>query len=126
MFNKLKCVVVTISAALLVACGGGDSSSSPDYYGAVAVNRANGQGGITANYTSQADANRVALSNCGSGCEIAEQFHGAGLCAALAVGTNAWGSGQGSTKQNASDRAVADCSSVGGKACAAVLAKCNG
>lgn len=120
---KIKILVVSTLFALLIGCGGGGDGG--DLYGSLTVNKATKAGGISAQWDSQAKANNTALSQCGAGCEVVIEF-GNGQCAALARGTNmSLGWATGSSKADASQKAVSQCVAYSGVGCVALLAECN-
>jgi hypothetical protein len=97
-----------------------------DYFGAIAVNSLTRAAGISANYTSQNEANARANSECGSGCSVVATF-GNGMCGALARGSDfAVGYAVASTKSQAESNAQSQCRSVGGISCVVRLSECNG
>lgn len=121
---KIKSLLTIALLASLTGCGGGDSGTG-DLYGSLAVNRTTKAAGISALWDSQAKANNTALSQCGSGCEVVIEF-GTGQCAALARGTNmSLGWATGSSKSDASQKAVSQCIAFSGVGCVALLAECN-
>ena len=127
MFSKTKLVIVAVAAALLTACGGegGSDAYVPPSYGSIALNRTNGAAGITANYSSQGDANSNAIDTCGAGCATVFEF-GSYLCGALARGSNfTYGWASSSRKSNAEGDALSTCQARGGISCVVVLAECN-
>jgi hypothetical protein len=113
-----------LAAAVLSGCGGG--GEDVDYFGAIAVNSLTRAAGISANYTSQNEANARANSECGSGCSVVATF-GNGMCGALARGSDfAVGYAVASTKSQAESNAQSQCRSVGGISCVVRLSECNG
>jgi hypothetical protein len=113
-----------LAAAALSGCGGG--GEDVDYFGAIAVNSLTRAAGISANYTSQNEANARANSECGSGCSVVATF-GNGMCGALARGSDfAVGYAVASTKSQAESNAQSQCRSVGGISCVVRLSECNG
>ena len=113
-----------LSAAALSGCGGG--GEDVNYFGAIAVNSLTRAAGISANYTSQNEANARANSECGPGCSVVATF-GNGMCGALARGTDfAVGYSVASSKSQAESNALSQCRSVGGISCAVRLSECNG
>jgi hypothetical protein len=97
-----------------------------DYFGAIAVNSLTRAAGISANYTSQNEANARANGECGSGCSVVATF-GNGMCGALARGSDfAVGYAVASTKSQAESNAQSQCRSVGGISCVVRLSECNG
>ena len=123
MIKKILSLLVVLISALLIGCGGGGDSG--ELYGSLAVNKVTKAGGIGALWDSQAKANNTALSQCGAGCEVVIEF-GNGQCAALARGTNmSLGWATGSSKADASQKAVSQCQTYSGIGCVALLAECS-
>ena len=113
-----------LTVTSLSGCGGG--GEDVDYYGAISVNSLTRAAGISANYTSQNEANARANSECGSGCSVVATF-GNGMCGALARGTDfAVGYAVASSKSQAESNALSQCRSGGGISCAVRLSACNG
>ena len=120
---KIKIFTAISLLSLLIGCGGGGDSG--DLYGSLTVNKVTKAGVISAQWDSQAKANNTALSQCGAGCEVVIEF-GNGQCAALARGTNmSLGWATGSSKADASQKAVSQCQTYSGIGCVALLAECN-
>jgi hypothetical protein len=125
----------TLAASAVVAgCGGLPADPDdwvPDFgihgdYGAIALNRADSIGALTARFLNQADAESRALELCGNGCEIALRFQGPGQCGAAARsedGTIGVGSGKPQTAADAVARD--DCRQQGGTSCVVRLQGCN-
>jgi hypothetical protein len=113
-----------LAAVTLSGCGGG--GEDVDYFGAIAVNSLTRAAGISANYTSQNEANVRAGIECGSGCSVVATF-GNGMCGALSRGTDgAVGYAVASSRSQAEANALSQCRSVGGISCAVRLSECNG
>jgi hypothetical protein len=124
LFAAPLAALSVLAAAALSGCGGG--GEDVDYFGAIAVNSLTRAAGISANYTSQNEANARANSECGSGCSVVATF-GNGMCGALARGSDfAVGYAVASTKSQAESNAQSQCRSVGGISCAVRLSECNG
>jgi hypothetical protein len=74
-----------------------------------------------------AQAKRVALSNCGSGCRIVAS--GKGTCAAvvesISTGTGIWAVGYGTTTSVAANNGWHDCRRKGGVTCKTAAAICD-
>ena len=120
---KIKIFTAISLLSLLIGWGGGGDGG--DLYGSLTVNKVTNAGGISAQWDSQAKANNTALSQCGAGCEVVIEF-GNGQCAALARGTNmSLGWATGSSKADASQKAVSQCVAYSGVGCVALLAECN-
>jgi hypothetical protein len=126
----MKKSIATVVAFLVSACGGGEEGGF-DFiplptYGSIAINKQNGRAAITANYASQKEANREAISTCGIDCEIAMEF-GSNLCGALARAGNepTFGWASDTRLSDAKSKALNQCSQSGGKQCSVVLDKCN-
>ncbi len=97
-----------------------------NYFGAIAVNSLTRAAGISANYTSQNEANARANGECGSGCSVVATF-GNGMCGALARGSDfSVGYAVASAKSQAESSALSQCRSVGGISCVVRLSECNG
>ena len=95
-------------------------------YGAIAVNYVDPRAALTARVLKQSEADSRALELCGSGCEIALRFQGAGLCGSVASsadGTIGVGSGKPQTAADAV--ALGDCSKERGTDCTVRLQGCN-
>ena len=121
--KKIVFVFSVLIATFLIGCGGGGDGG--DLYGSLAVNRVTKAAGISALWDSQAKANNTALSQCGAGCEVVMEFAN-GQCAALARGSNmSMGWSTGSSKAEASQKAVSQCVAYSGIACVALLAECS-
>ena len=121
--EKNSLLFSVVISTLLIGCGGGGDGG--DLYGSLAVNRVTKAAGISALWDSQAKANNTALSQCGAGCEVVMEFAN-GQCAALARGTNmSLGWATGSSKADASQKAVSQCQTYSGIGCAALLAECS-
>jgi hypothetical protein len=113
-----------LAAAVLSGCGGG--GEDVDYFGAISVNSLTRAAGISANYTSQNEANVRASAECGSGCSVVATF-GNGMCGALARGADgAVGYAVATSRSQAESNALSQCRSVGGISCAVRLSECNG
>ena len=124
LFAAPLAALSVLAAAALSGCGGG--GEDVDYFGAIAVNSLTRAAGISANYTSQNEANARANSECGSGCSVVATF-GNGMCGALARGSDfAVGYAVASTKSQAESNAQSQCRSVGGISCVVRLSECNG
>jgi hypothetical protein len=124
LFAAPLAALSALAAAALSGCGGG--GEDVDYFGAIAVNSLTRAAGISANYTSQNEANARANSECGSGCSVVATF-GNGMCGALARGSDfAVGYAVASTKSQAESNAQSQCRSVGGISCVVRLSECNG
>jgi hypothetical protein len=120
---------ISASALLLItACGGGEEGGyTPLSFGSIAVNKTTGAAGITANYTTQKEANTAAVATCGQiGCETVLEF-GSYQCAALARATNrpTFGWASDNRLSDAKSKAVNQCTQLGGVGCTVVLDKCN-
>jgi hypothetical protein len=113
-----------LAAVTLSGCGGG--GEDVDYFGAIAVNSLTRAAGISANFTSQNEANVRAGIECGSGCSVVATF-GNGMCGALSRGTDgAVGYAVASSRSQADSNALSQCRSVGGISCVVRLSECNG
>ena len=113
-----------LAAVTLSGCGGG--GEDVDYFVAIAVNSLTRAVGISANFTSQNEANVRAGIECGSGCSVVATF-GNGMCGALSRGTDgAVGYAVASSRSQAEANALSQCRSVGGISCAVRLSECNG
>jgi len=121
--KKILSLLLALISASLIGCGGGGDGG--DLYGSLAVNRVTNAAGISAQWDSQAKANNTALSQCGAGCVVVMEFAN-GQCAALARGSNmSMGWATGSSKADASQKAVSQCVAYSGIACVALLAECS-
>lgn len=118
--------------ATLTACGGGDSTDETyeyvpvDTYGAIAISRSNGAGGIATSYQSQSRANDAAKSRCGNTCTVELEFYGSGICGAISrssSGAIGWATNY--IKSTAKNSANQACQSAGGLDCAIILEGCN-
>lgn len=115
------------SVFIISGCGGGSDNGDNFVllYGSIAVNKITKAAGIAALWESQAKANNTALSQCGTGCEVVLEF-GPGQCGALARGSNgALGWSSGTSKADASQKAVTQCVGFAGIGCVSLLAECN-
>ena len=126
---------VLLSFALICTSGCGAGSESGGYegvpivlptYGAVAVNQVTGRAGITANYSSQKNANDNALEQCGVACIVALEF-GSGDCGALARAstTPTFGWARDSKEYDAKVAALNQCTAKNGVGCEIKLVECN-
>jgi hypothetical protein len=123
--KKIVFAFSVVFSTLLIGCGGGGDGGDGDSYGSLAVNSVTKAAGISAQWESQAKANNTALSQCGAGCAVVMEF-GNGQCAALARGSNmAMGWSTGSSKADASQKAVSQCQTYSGIGCVVLLAECN-
>ena len=121
--KKIVFVLSVVISTLLIGCGGGGDIDN--LYGSLAVNRVTKAAGISALWESQAKANNTALSQCGAGCEVVMEFAN-GQCAAFARGSNgSMGWAIGSSKADASQKAVSQCQTYSGIGCVVLLAECN-
>ena len=87
------------------------ASGFADNFGAIAYAPGNGAMGWSYDYSSRAEAERRAMSECrsrASGCRIATWFRNA--CGAVASGPNGWGADWGNDRWQAERKAVRRCS----------------
>jgi len=115
-----------VIAAILLITESSWAQRSP--YGAYAENpNVPGQYGFTFNRDSHEQAEKIALGNCGDGCEIVDVFHGG--CGALAIDEAQDGMvlGYASAKGSKDARAGAleNCAARGGTACKKGKYGCN-
>jgi hypothetical protein len=128
MKNTIKLIMAASALALLTACGGGgsDSPSAPMLYGAIAMKQNGGESGVVGGQNSQANANTLALNQCGSECVIVETFVG-NKCARTAYATGplimAWAVED--TETAARNQAMINCANAGGRFCTAYRGACN-
>lgn len=129
IFNYL---FIPLSVLLVVGCGGGSEDNLPDFseisfesYGAIAVNKNNGNAGISAKYKSKDEAKIRALSECGVGCIIVEEF-GFAECGAYARSDRVlkYGTGVGS-RITSESIALIQCTSSISLDCKIKLSECN-
>lgn len=97
-------------------------------FGALAIDSNQGsKWGWAVDYSSQTDANKRALQECGGNCKIVKTF--AGGCAAYAAdqttGSTVWGWGTNSTSAAAQNRAKSECIKQGGLSCVVRVWGCN-
>jgi hypothetical protein len=85
------------------------------------------QYGFSHDYPNRGEANRAALSECGSGCKVVLNFDsGCGAYATdQAAGSTVWAWGTSSTGNGAKERALAECSVRGGTSCEILAWSCN-
>ena len=99
----------------------------PSSFGAIAYSRSDKLWGFTYGQPDQATAEKLAVQYCvkqgGAKCLVAASFHD--TCGAIAADGNvvAWGTDR--TKYYAEERAVAECTRIGGKACEAQASICS-
>lgn len=119
----------------LVGCGGSIPGLDPDdlfnfdgYDGSIALNSQTFAVSITANYPSRQESDKKALQLCGGeNCMIVLHYSGKGVCGAIARAPNQkYGVGTGSSKEDATAKALDECQAQGGKDCELGLAECNG
>ena len=129
-YRYLKSLIVVV-LLLLNGCGGGGgggASSTPRLYGAVAwkVPVTVISAAISTKQTSQANANTLALSDCGGGCTIAHEFTATENCAAVVYGTGkvlTWATG--ATSSEAQNSAKLACINQGGTFCTVQTYGCH-
>jgi len=98
----------------------------PDNYGAIAYDKNTGRWGYAYNYSSRGEAERVAVSRCGSsGCVAYNWFRNA--CGALAKASDgSIGWSWGTSRHDAEARAIAQCErSSNGLSCEIVCWACT-
>lgn len=122
-------MVRKLSLFLVVSFTTAGVSAAGSLVGAFAVNPDQpGQYGFTFNRDSPRQAERLALRNCGDGCEIVKVFVGG--CGAYAIDTaqNDIVLGFGAAPRRSQAKAVAlrNCQALGGRACADGKSACNG
>jgi len=121
MIRTLLFMIIASSATVSAAAG--------SLAGAFAVNPDRpGQYGFTFNRDSPRQAERLALRNCGDGCEIVKVFVGG--CGAYAIDTAqdniVLGFGAAPRRSQAKAVALKNCQALGGSACADGNSGCNG
>jgi len=101
------------SALLVLGAGAGaadDDGPTDEYYGAIAYSPTSRAHGWAYDYPSRKAAERRALTQCGrhaEDCIVPVWFRNA--CGALAVGSDGYGSGWGSSRKNAEGQAIQSC-----------------
>lgn len=131
---KMKITQLFLAALITVivsGCGGGGTEDGfvyiPPSFGSIAINSVTGAAGISANYSSQNEANNAALGQCGViNCQTAIQF-GSNMCGALARATNGviFGWATNSSSAGAKANSITQCINRNGVGCAVVLDQCN-
>ena len=102
-------VLLTISLLCLALCLGA-ATAAADNYGAIAYSSSSGAHGWSIDYRSRAAAENAALANCqqhAADCSVPIWFRNA--CGALAVGSNGYGSGWGTSRSIAESIALRGC-----------------
>jgi len=96
-------------AASLIVFASLSVAKADDNYGAIAYSQDDGSYGYSSDYSSQATAEREALSQCsGRNCSVVLWFKNA--CGALATGSgNGYGTGWASSRSEAEDIAMSNC-----------------
>lgn len=133
-FIRLRPAITSLfTLGILAGCGGAEEIASGalaipnDYYGAIAINKINGAGRITSNYSSQFKANEDAKKNpdCEGNCEVVVEFS-TGQCAALAIADNlTFGWASDSNQTSAKLKALNECTIRNGRNCSVKLSECN-
>ena len=103
----LACLCFTLGQAAAQTTG---YSGAQDFFGAIAYSPSTGAHGWSFDYRSRAEAESVALTNCGkhaSDCTVPIWFRNA--CGALAVGPKGYGSGWGTSQKIAEGYALQVC-----------------
>jgi len=123
--------LAALITVIVSGCGGGGTEDSfvyiPPSYGSIAINSVTGAAGISANYSSQNEANNAALGYCGViNCQTALQF-GSNMCGALARANNRviFGWASNSNLSDAKANSITQCINANGIGCAVILDKCN-
>jgi Domain of unknown function (DUF4189) len=101
--------------------GGSGAGKGADNWGAIAYEDADGHWGLSYNYATRAEAERIALSECGTrGCKIAIWFKNS--CGAVAQSATYWGVGEGNSRREAEKEALSSC---GQRSCEIVAWACT-
>ena len=131
---RRTCFPLAVAALTAAAgCGGSIPGLDPDelwdwYYGSIALNSQTFAGSITANQPSRETSDEKALELCGAeSCMIVLRYSGKGVCGAIARAPNQkYGVGTGSSRTDATAKALDECQAQGGQSCELGLADCNG
>lgn len=124
MLFKTKTVAAGLAFALCVPFFSGHALAA----GALAIDSNQGtQYGWADGYANIGEAEKRALSECGSGCQVVLRFNnGCGAYAAdQSRGSTAYGWGTGTSSSAAQNRALSECRSRGGSSCIVRAHGCN-
>jgi len=122
------CCVRVVLLGLLVAGFGAraaEDGATEEFYGAIAYSPTNRAHGWSYDYPSRKDAERRALAQCrqhAEDCIVPVWFRNA--CGALAVGSDGYGSGWGSSRKSAEGQAIQSCRRYSG-GCAVIRWVCT-
>ncbi len=109
LMRKSFAVLAAVAALALIAPA---ANASGDMYGSLAYDSGSGSYGWAVDYHTQSEANKVALDQCGSSCEVVMEFQN--TCAAFATGAGtSYGWAYASTKEAAQSAAIGYCSERG-------------
>lgn len=101
---------LSVALLCLLVGWGASPTVAQDYYGAIAYSPSTGAHGWTYDYATRQEAQDTALSECrqhADDCVIALWFRNA--CGALAIGSNGYGSGWGTSRSRAERDALQSC-----------------
>lgn len=131
--RRRRFLLAVAALTALAGCGGSIPGLDPDdlfgwYYGSIALNPQTFAGAITANQPSRETSDEEALELCGAeSCTIVLRYSGKNVCGAIARAPNSkYGVGTGSSRQDATAKALDQCQAQGGLNCEPALADCNG
>lgn len=101
--------------------GGGGGAKGSDQWGAISYDDEDGQWGLSYNYASRNEAERIARDQCGRrNCKTVVWFKNA--CGAVAQSSTYWGVGEGDNRQQAEREALRSC---GQRSCEVVAWGCS-
>ncbi len=128
MNRLIACLLLVFCANALAQSGGGNTprsggggSKGSDQWGAISYDDEGGYWGLSYNYASRAESERVARDECGNrNCKTVVWFKNA--CGAVAQSSTYWGVGEGDTRQQAERAAVSSC---GQRSCEVVAWACS-
>ena len=120
-------ILLTVVVAITAGCGGG-GGDGPVLYGAIALKSPITVIGaaVVTKQTNQANADALALNQCGGGCVIAYRFAASDQCGAAVYGSGkilTWGVGN--TSAEAINSATLKCVNGGGTFCTVQTYSCH-
>jgi hypothetical protein len=100
---------------------GGSGGKGADNWGAIAYDDTDGHWGLSYNYATRGEAERVAIQECGvRSCKVAIWFKNS--CGAVAQSATYWGVGEGNSRREAERESLSAC---GQRSCEVVAWACT-